>query len=123
MYAQTSAAYRPPELTTVPYPSSVDERVDVWSLGCSLFAMAAGRSPFESSRDGVQRLAILNARYAYPMVGGDSASGNSNGCALFSEEVRAMVDAMLRADMHERPFAKDVAAMAERRIISLVGRS
>ncbi|CAN0171200.1 unnamed protein product [Discosporangium mesarthrocarpum] len=45
-----SAPYRPPELTQVNPGAVVDERVDVWALGCTLFAMAFGRSPFETPR-------------------------------------------------------------------------
>ena len=35
----------------------------MWALGCTLFCLAFGRSPFETSREGVLRLAILNGRY------------------------------------------------------------
>ncbi|CAM9826196.1 unnamed protein product [Ectocarpus fasciculatus] len=45
-----SAPYRPPELTTVEPGAVIDERVDVWALGCTLYAMAFGHSPFESPR-------------------------------------------------------------------------
>ena len=33
--SKCSAPYRAPELTEVKYPCSIDERVDVWSLGCT----------------------------------------------------------------------------------------
>lgn len=45
-----SAPYRPPELTSVQPGAVIDERVDVWALGCTLYAMAFGHSPFESPR-------------------------------------------------------------------------
>lgn len=45
-----SAPYRPPELTSVEPGAVIDERVDVWALGCTLYAMAFGHSPFESPR-------------------------------------------------------------------------
>lgn len=38
--AHCTAPYRPPELFDVPSHCAVDERVDVWSLGCLLCALA-----------------------------------------------------------------------------------
>ncbi len=37
----------------------IDQRVDVWAMGCLLFASAYGRSPFETPADGVLKLGIL----------------------------------------------------------------
>jgi len=37
----------------------VDSRVDVWAMGCLLYCLAYGRSPFESPTEGVLRLGIL----------------------------------------------------------------
>ena len=62
---KSSAAFRAPELTSVNPPTSISEAVDVWSLGCTLFSLAFGRSPFETN-EGVQRLGILNGRYQFP---------------------------------------------------------
>eukprot|EP01051_Picozoa_sp_SAG22_P002036 SAG22_NODE_86_length_21440_cov_288.248700_23_plen_226_part_00 len=39
--------YRAPELWEPPSQCEVDERVDVWSAGCLLFALFYGHSPFE----------------------------------------------------------------------------
>ena len=63
----TSPAYRPPELVTVPYTPymmslitgnyddtlMLTESVDMWGLGCVMYALAFGISPFESLKTGM----------------------------------------------------------------------
>lgn len=76
--SHTSPAFKPPELQSVPYNAYtcsqfvtdkqqlkameesiqadggiiLDERVDIWSLGCVTFCLAFGLSPFESLKEG-----------------------------------------------------------------------
>ncbi|KAL8150609.1 hypothetical protein V2J09_020417 [Rumex salicifolius] len=42
-----SDAYRAPELWDCPTHAHIDERTDIWSLGCTLYAIMYGISPFE----------------------------------------------------------------------------
>jgi len=100
--SKTSAAYRAPELTDPPFPPfEVDERVDVWGLGCTMYALAFGRSPFESPKEGVLRLAILNGRYTVP------AGGRNKDCTFGSGYLKLMAS-MLAVPPHERPFTDGV---------------
>ncbi|KAJ4791857.1 Serine/threonine-protein kinase 16 [Rhynchospora pubera] len=46
-----SALYRAPELWDVPSNTDIDERTDVWSLGCTLYAIMYGKSPFDYEID------------------------------------------------------------------------
>lgn len=102
--SKTSAAYQAPELTSVPLPPcQIDERVDVFALGCTLFCLAFGRSPFETPKEGVMRLAILNGKFNYP-------PGMRNRDCNFSSDFASLVESMLQVDYKSRLFMVDVIA-------------
>nr|XP_043608289.1 serine/threonine-protein kinase 16-like isoform X1 [Erigeron canadensis] len=64
-----SAPFRAPELWDCPSQTDIDERTDVWSLGCTLFAIMYGASPFEyalGESGGSLQLAILNGQIKWP---------------------------------------------------------
>eukprot|EP00741_Cyanophora_paradoxa_P001735 tig00000073_g1682.t1 len=93
----TSAGYRAPELFDVPSRCTVDERVDVWSLGCTLFAMAYGASPFElaTAKGGSFAMAVLN-----PPQFPESPPT--------SEAFKGLVRAALEVDAQRRPRLSDL---------------
>src|SRR4051794_41825026 len=43
--------YRAPELFDVKTGSVIDTKVDIWSLGCTMYACLVGKSPFEARSD------------------------------------------------------------------------
>ncbi|KAG6404105.1 hypothetical protein SASPL_136345 [Salvia splendens] len=64
-----SAPFRAPELWDCPSHAYIDERTDIWSLGCTLFAIMYGESPFEyalGESGGSLQLAIVNAQVKWP---------------------------------------------------------
>lgn len=106
---KTSAAYRAPELTSPPMPPYlVDESVDVWGLGCTLYCLAFGTSPFENSRDGVLRLAILNGKFSFP-----PRNQNSAGCT-YTEDFVQLINAMLQVESKRRPTMQQVVSSCDR---------
>jgi serine/threonine kinase 16 len=43
-----TAPFRAPELFDLPSDALIDERTDIWALGCTIFAMAYRNSPCKS---------------------------------------------------------------------------
>lgn len=64
-----SAPYRAPELWDCASNSDIDERTDIWSLGCTLYAIMYGVSPFEYSlgeSGGSLQLAAMSGQVKWP---------------------------------------------------------
>ena len=97
-----SAPYRAPELTQVSKECDIDEKIDTWSLGCTAYCLAFGSSPFENAREGVLKLAILNARYNIPNT-------RTNACGVtYSSGYVKLIEHMLQLDPADRPCMDDV---------------
>lgn len=93
-----SMPYRAPELFNVESRTSIDERVDIWSLGCCLYAMCFFRSPFEAAheRGDSVALAVLSGHVDIPE---DSP---------YSGGVHSLIRTMLEVDCLQRPFIESV---------------
>ena len=91
-----SAAYMAPEQAT---DGRVDGRADIYSLGCVLYEMLAGRRPF----DGNDPVALTYQHVHTQPVRVDSLDGR------ISPELASLVDSMLEKDPARRPrTAEDV---------------
>ena len=64
--------YRAPELFDVKTGTVVDTKVDIWSLGCTLYACLVGKSPFEARSEetgGSLSLCVLGGDWRFPDEG------------------------------------------------------
>ncbi|ORZ09796.1 other/NAK protein kinase [Absidia repens] len=93
-----SMPYRAPELFDVKSETTLDEKVDIWSLGCTLYAMAYGQSPFEvgmNEQGGSIALAVLNGQFRFP--------SDPELDQLYSQTVKDLISWLLIADPAIRP--------------------
>lgn len=96
--------YRAPELFYIKADDVIDERVDVWSLGCTIFAMMYLSSPFEmqAAESGASlNLAISSGQFKFP------------SSPAYSEGLKNLVTKCLTVNPEERPFIDEVITMTE----------
>lgn len=102
---QSSMPYRAPELFDVKTNTTITEAVDVWSLGCVLYAMAYLHSPFETDQTvgqgGSLALAVLNGDYKLPAESED----------LYAARTREIIKRCLTLDPAARPDIEELIRM------------
>lgn len=119
--------YRAPELFDVKTGSTVDTKVDIWSLGCTLYACLVGKSPFEMRSDetgGSLSICILSGDWRFPDEGAGGQKKGKNqagqeGDSGISEGIREIVRACLKVEPAERPDVEQLMGMVERVIDEL----
>lgn len=107
-----SMPYRAPELFDVKIDTTLNEKVDIWSLGCTLFAMAYGESPFEmtiNQQGGTMALAVLNRQFYFP----------KSKQALYSPKFQKFISWMLHTDPNTRPDIHAVIKAVDQILLSL----
>jgi len=98
-----SMTYRPPELFQVNSNCDIDERTDIWSLGCLLYAMMFYESPFDSvyEKGDSVALAVQGNSINFP-------SGHS-----YSQSLLDLVNMMTNQDFTFRPRIDSVISKVE----------
>ncbi|KAF2771957.1 kinase-like protein [Teratosphaeria nubilosa] len=120
--------YRAPELFDVKTDTVIDTKVDIWSLGCTLYACLVGKSPFEARSEetgGSLSLCVLGGDWRFPDEGpaeakrgkrratGDLEAGAGKKEDAISEPVKEVVRACLKVEPAERPDVDRLIAMVE----------
>ncbi|KAM0332333.1 hypothetical protein ACHAQA_002610 [Verticillium albo-atrum] len=134
--------YRAPELFDVQTGAVIDTKVDIWSMGCTLYACLVGKSPFEARSDetgGSLSLCVLNGDWRFPdegirrtgtgggMKGKAKAAADGNGDAgaagalVISDAIRDVVRRCLTVEPAERPDIDELIDMVEKVIEELPG--
>lgn len=122
--------YRAPELFDVKTGTVIDTKVDIWSLGCTLYACLVGKSPFEMRSDetgGSLSICVLSGDWRFPDEGpgakqkakarGPGAASAGAGTADdgdISEPIREVVRRCLKVEPSERPDIDELIEMVER---------
>eukprot|EP00906_Rhabdomonas_costata_P035064 RCo049289 len=84
----TTLCYRAPEMVDLHSRRRIDERVDIWALGCLLFYLCFFELPFEE-----QKLSILHGKYTIPRA------------HEYSKDVEELIRSCLTQDPTQRPDA------------------
>ncbi|XP_069703988.1 serine/threonine-protein kinase 16 [Periplaneta americana] len=93
-----SMPYRAPELFNVESYCMIDERTDIWSLGCVLYAMCYFKSPFDTvyERGDSVALAVISGNIAFPES------------TPYDQEIHDLILYMLKVNSMERPYIYSV---------------
>lgn len=117
--------YRAPELFDVKTGSIIDTKVDIWSLGCTLYACLVGKSPFEARSDetgGSLSMCVLGGDWRFPdeksgatkgkaKVGGEAETSSGSSEQVISEPVKEVVRKCLQVEPADRPDIDELIQM------------
>lgn len=93
-----SMAYRAPELFHVESYCVIDQRTDIWSLGCLLYACCYYKSPYDPvyERGDSVALAVISGNINYPSV------------TPYVQDFHDLIEFMIRVNASDRPFIDSV---------------
>ncbi|KAE9592698.1 putative protein kinase NAK family [Lupinus albus] len=99
----TTPAYRAPEMWDLYLREIINEKVDIWALGCLLFRICY----FKSAFDGESKLQVLNGNYRIPDL------------PKYTSSVTDLIRDMLQARPDDRPDITQASALLDWPFISM----
>lgn len=122
--------YRAPELFDVKTGTVIDTKVDIWSLGCTLYACLVGKSPFEMRSDetgGTLSMCVLGGDWRFPDEGPQRqkkvkntvGANSSTETGVISEPIKEVVRKCLKVEPSERPDIDELITIVEQVIDEL----
>ncbi|PRQ54438.1 putative protein kinase NAK family [Rosa chinensis] len=99
----TTPAYRAPEMWDLFRRELINEKVDIWALGCLLFRICY----FKSAFDGESKLQILNGNYRIPEL------------PNYGSSITDLIRDMLQASPDDRPDITQASALLDWPFISM----
>ncbi|KAF4390887.1 hypothetical protein F8388_005700 [Cannabis sativa] len=99
----TTPAYRAPEMWDLFRRELINEKVDIWALGCLLFRICY----FKSAFDGESKLQILNGNYRIPEL------------PKYSSTITDLIKDLLQSSPDDRPDITQASALLDWPFISI----
>ncbi|KAG5865233.1 hypothetical protein JTB14_012053 [Gonioctena quinquepunctata] len=100
---RSSMTYRAPELFHVESYCVIDQRTDIWSLGCVLYALLYFKSPYDIvyERGDSVNLAVISGTIVFPQE------------TPYSEDLHDLIRFILQVNPSDRPFIDKVIEKTE----------
>lgn len=114
--------YRAPELFDVKTGSTIDTKVDIWSLGCTLYACLIGKSPFEARSEetgGSLSLCVLGGDWRFPDEMPQRGKQKASTDDGINDGVKDVVRRCLKVEPSERPDVDELITLVENVIATL----